>query len=569
MAAYNLIDEPWIDAVMPDGRVQPISLKKALFDAPVISDIKTQSFHGIRFALYDYLVIRLLAGIVADALPLDEDVLRRMLFDGGYGELKGVLEEYLDRCHERFNLFGTRPFLQASDYDLELWKKRGVKINPTSGDYLKGNPLAPAESARLMEYSSIMPEEFLAALGEDAGNPLLSAIPPNVKPSDLQDALSACYRITPKEYAYILLYHGCATTGAGAGAVAAIAGNAYYAETVEGSNLFETILYNAAALAGDRKAGIPQWRWESQLYGYARIGVEPLTGLFFPTRVITASLQDGFVSDLVVAVPRFGAESNKIVSQIRNYWALENEPHFVHMDPAAYNEKIMNPYAKLDDHEPLWLLLLQSTQTLPHVLPDSGAKKKEKPPRFPLGVCSLNLSELARMDLLPENARIRITYRLATPKWVYLACSTTEASFSSRIAVSLLKQKAVLRLAGIARASIRQTDYYARVYLRPNPFKPESDRENNLFVGDVPLVGQVSDRLRDMIFSPGGFLDRIAQSADDGLDEIVSAFAEVAATDAVEAFAGLYNPNRISLFYSCSDRLGRSIRNNLEGGNVT
>ena len=578
MAVYNLIDEPWIDVVMPDGSCRSEGLRWVLLHAAEISDIHVQSFHGIRFSFYNYLVIRLLTGIIADAIPLDETNLRRMLRDGGFGDYAKPLEEYLDTYHERFNLFGSLPFLQAGELDRERWEKQGTNIVPSDGDIIKGNPLAPAESARIFEYSSVDTDQFLQVLDSpEPYNPLHSAIPKGLPSRDLQAALAECYAITPKEFAYILLYHNCMGPGVGSGNKAGIAGNAYYAETVLGDNLFETLLYNSAALAGGKNGGIPQWRWNSQLeYLTPGTEIEPLTGLFFPSRVIVSSLSGGHIADLAVATPRLSLTPLSIFDDIRRSWAERNEPHFVPVDPIPANAAMTNRYAKYDGHEPSWFLLLQATQTLPHIIPEpEGDGKKSRLVWLPLGRSSHNMAELARMGLLPENVRMRITYRVPTEKWGYISCSYVDGVFPSVLAVDQAKQDAVLRLAAVARNAMRQLDYITRVYLRPNPLAPEGD--NNLFKGDCTVTGRLAGRLRRMLFGidgfrelwsmhlgTHGFLDMVSAADEGDLDDTVSAFARAAAEEASDLFDSVYRPDRINLFYSCAWRLARNIGQ--EGG---
>lgn len=96
---FNLVDEPWI----PVAGVGRVSLAQ-LFENPQYRSLGGNPVQKIA-------VMKLLLAIAqAAATPADEHAWRALGAEG----LACSCGAYLDRWHERFYLYGERPFLQMS-----------------------------------------------------------------------------------------------------------------------------------------------------------------------------------------------------------------------------------------------------------------------------------------------------------------------------------------------------------------------------------------------------------------------------------------------------------------------
>ena len=125
---FNLLDEPWILVMRPDGETEEVSLLEAFRRAPewkgLAGELPAQDIAVLRlllailhavFGRYDPEgnFVPLCAG--ADPLPTPADALKRWkaLWDLGRFPM-GILEKYLNRYRDRFWLFHPeRPFYQV------------------------------------------------------------------------------------------------------------------------------------------------------------------------------------------------------------------------------------------------------------------------------------------------------------------------------------------------------------------------------------------------------------------------------------------------------------------------
>lgn len=101
---FNLIDEPWI----PIADVGRVSLRHIFSDA--LGDTKLRALGGN--PVQKIALMKLLLAIAqAAATPKDQDEWQQL----GWQGLAERCLAYLDRWHERFYLYGERPFLQVPD----------------------------------------------------------------------------------------------------------------------------------------------------------------------------------------------------------------------------------------------------------------------------------------------------------------------------------------------------------------------------------------------------------------------------------------------------------------------
>jgi len=119
--SFNLLDQPWIGAVLPDGSVEQVSILACLTRA-----------HELR-AFYDPSplatagVHRLLAAILQDIYrPRRVDDVAKLLQQGRFDAV--LLADYADQYRARFDLFSAdAPFLQTSDLSLVPTKTDAAK----------------------------------------------------------------------------------------------------------------------------------------------------------------------------------------------------------------------------------------------------------------------------------------------------------------------------------------------------------------------------------------------------------------------------------------------------------
>ena len=126
---FNLIDEPWIPVCMVDGTFGEVSLrelfKKTASIRAIAGDIPQQAAPILRLCLA--IVYRTYALVREDYLRHDEEVdpieLWQEVWEDGAFDLS-LLNSYFDQVHDRFDLFGPKPFMQvvgleyaAKEYD--------------------------------------------------------------------------------------------------------------------------------------------------------------------------------------------------------------------------------------------------------------------------------------------------------------------------------------------------------------------------------------------------------------------------------------------------------------------
>lgn len=111
MPSFDLLTEPWISAVLPDGREIEFPLRKLLVHAHELRDIR-DPMPTVEFGLH-----RLLVALVMDIFDIRSmDDLASILSYGRFDPDK--LDRYFDRWGDRFDLFhDTFPFLQCPSMD--------------------------------------------------------------------------------------------------------------------------------------------------------------------------------------------------------------------------------------------------------------------------------------------------------------------------------------------------------------------------------------------------------------------------------------------------------------------
>lgn len=110
MHKFNLIDEPWIPCVLPDGQTKEFGLSHVLKNAKEIVDIRGST------PLFAVAAMRLLLAILHRSIriPKPKDMGKLMFSDF----MKSGVEKYLNSNYDRFDLFDPkRPFYQVAGFE--------------------------------------------------------------------------------------------------------------------------------------------------------------------------------------------------------------------------------------------------------------------------------------------------------------------------------------------------------------------------------------------------------------------------------------------------------------------
>lgn len=172
--SFNLCTEPWIP-VRSRGQVQLVSLETALLEAEHFERLEHVS------PLVTVAVYRLLLAVLHRALegPDRPEDAARWYKDGFPPER---IRAYMQRWHERFDLFGAQPFMQVADLPLEPnltdpWSRLSAERGSGNTSYLFNDRLRenvpsasdgipPAEAAlRLLEHQTFALGGLVKRLG--------------------------------------------------------------------------------------------------------------------------------------------------------------------------------------------------------------------------------------------------------------------------------------------------------------------------------------------------------------------------------------------------------------------
>lgn len=152
---FNLVDDPWLPVRYRDGRSDVVGLYRLYTDAPDIAEL------AIAFPLEYVATLRMLVTILQSACDGPTGTHDKVRWLEGHGELLPTVEAYLERWHERFELFHPeRPFMQAPvGDDTRPTTVAALRIDWASGNnatlfdhHVDANPpaLGPGEAVRAM-----------------------------------------------------------------------------------------------------------------------------------------------------------------------------------------------------------------------------------------------------------------------------------------------------------------------------------------------------------------------------------------------------------------------------------
>ncbi len=131
MAEFNLIDEPWIPCIAPDGTSAKLGIRDVLLRAHVLREICDDS------PLVTVSIHRLLLAILYRAFQGPSDMSEwKTLYAANSLSANSDLATYLDKWRARFCLFDkTQPFFQMADFTT----KKDVSVSRLATESASGN----------------------------------------------------------------------------------------------------------------------------------------------------------------------------------------------------------------------------------------------------------------------------------------------------------------------------------------------------------------------------------------------------------------------------------------------
>jgi CRISPR system Cascade subunit CasA len=152
--SFNLIDEPFLPVIRPDGRTKELGLRETLQQAHELRELRDDS------PLVTAALHRLLLAILHRVFGPENENAWAQLRDHGRWDAE-ALDAYLDRWRDRFDLFDARrPFYQTARFRTDppggisrLAHELASGNNATLFDHTRDDPpaaVSPAEAARLL-----------------------------------------------------------------------------------------------------------------------------------------------------------------------------------------------------------------------------------------------------------------------------------------------------------------------------------------------------------------------------------------------------------------------------------
>lgn len=210
MSMFDLIREPWIPCLRPDGAVEEVGLRDALCRAHELRAVR-DPLPTVEFGLY-----RLLVVLVLDIFRLEDTQMLGDLMDAGRFD-PSVVDTYFAKWQNRFDLFSeTHPFLQMAGME-------GEAAKPLAG--------------------------------------LLPPIPSGTNAAHFHHIHEAVFGVSPAAAARLLTAVAPFMTAGGAGLAPSINGAPPWYALITGDSLFETLCRNSYVLDRQKIAlGTPAWR---------------------------------------------------------------------------------------------------------------------------------------------------------------------------------------------------------------------------------------------------------------------------------------------------------------------
>ncbi len=341
MDTYNLLEEPWIEAIDNKGHVENYGIIELLLNADNLSEIIDNS-PCFKYGMYRFLIV-----LITDIFKITEvEIIADLITQKKFSRKR--IEQYANKHSERFWLFSDdSPFFQEpklkdlkkTNYISTLIHHLPQGRNPYFFTHLyeDENSVSPAVCAKAI--LSFIP--FGIGLGRSHKN---------------------------KEGKFVPYTSG-------------INKSPPYYFLIEGKNLFETLVLNSSYIS--KKIGPPFWKLKDLNYNKPKKTVSTLLGMtFFPRQLLLIPEEGGYCT-------YSGKQSNILVSKIKILQGLifkEDEKMWRDPHVCYLNGKTLKPLLK----KLLWqdfntLLLLKKDKEESngneesHILPNHKENNNEPP----------------------------------------------------------------------------------------------------------------------------------------------------------------------------------------------
>lgn len=151
---FNLVDEPWLPVVDASGAVGEVGLRALFTHAHELRDL------GLPFGLEYAATLRMVVAVLQAATRGPRSIRQKAEWLVDPVALRSTIDEYLDRCHSRFELFDPeRPFMQATVSGERLQPPAVLRPDWSSGNNAtvfdhhfdaRAEPLRPDVAARAL-----------------------------------------------------------------------------------------------------------------------------------------------------------------------------------------------------------------------------------------------------------------------------------------------------------------------------------------------------------------------------------------------------------------------------------
>jgi CRISPR system Cascade subunit CasA len=146
MAEFNLVSEPWIPCIDPQGQRVELGIRDTLIGAHELREICDDS------PLVTVAIHRLLLAILYRAYEGPVDMVAwKSLYQNGQFAFNDALDRYFQQWHDRFYLFDDKhPFMQISDLDLNDYHPDGTVRKDKSDGLMRLVREAPDKNGKVL-----------------------------------------------------------------------------------------------------------------------------------------------------------------------------------------------------------------------------------------------------------------------------------------------------------------------------------------------------------------------------------------------------------------------------------
>lgn len=326
---YNVLYEPWLHVVSPDGSQHAVGIRDCLVNAHTYKCIADNR----NLAILRRLQQRLLETFIIDIYGNSLDTIAKLAKTGHFDA--DTIDEYLQMCETEgtsFDLFDKyHPFLQTnSETATRMFKPDQASISVATI-----NPRMSSGNNKVF-FNHVTPDDYVRNTGAaDMRDSYYDSIYRKIAPENANV-------VTFEEYLNLLLIRHCIAGQGGQGYRSGLmcVGSPPIMYQLSGKNetLFSSILLNIPIPIAEDSTnnGIPMWRWSS--YDYGRnlimnadtINIPLLTGMFFPVMNIYPDLSSINTEKKTISqiykTKLFQSDDNGLIPAAREFWLRNCEP---------------------------------------------------------------------------------------------------------------------------------------------------------------------------------------------------------------------------------------------------